>query len=253
MSNLFYKIYSADLLFLFRRAACNSCRKTLTTSITRYIIPDMFDTVLFDLDGTVSDPYEGITKAIAYALERFGISVTDRRTLVDFIGPPLYDSFTARYGFTFEQAEQAVDYYREYYADKGVYENVVYPGIAELIKELKRRGKCVALATSKPEKFARQIIDRYELTEYFDYIAGATLDTTRIKKADVIAYALENLGSPDTSRAIMVGDRKHDIIGGKAVGIKTLGVLYGFGSREELTEAKADYIVATPAEILDIV
>lgn len=205
-----------------------------------------YTTVLFDLDGTLTNPGLGITNSVAYALKKYGIDVKDRTELYKFIGPPLLNSFQDYYGFSEEQAVQAVEYYREYYQKTGIYENYVYEGIPELLKELTAEGITLLVATSKPEPFARLIMEHYHLAEYFTYIAGATMDNkTRVKKADVIRYAMQNCEAEDNEKLVMVGDRKHDILGAKEVGIDSIGVLFGYGDREELEQAGATYIAET--------
>lgn len=204
---------------------------------------------LFDLDGTVTDPGVGITNSVMYALSKFGIEEGDRRKLYRFIGPPLADSFRDFYGFTTEEAQAGVGFYREYYSEKGMLENVLYPGMEELLARMKADGKILIMATSKPEFFARQIVEYFHLEKYFDFIAGATMDQSRVKKGDVIAYALEQCGITDRETALMIGDRKHDIEGARENGLDSMGVLYGYGSREELEEAGAVYIVETVEEI----
>lgn len=205
-----------------------------------------YTTMLFDLDGTLTNPGLGITNSVAYALKKYGIDVKDRTELYKFIGPPLLNSFQDYYGFSEEQAAQAVEYYREYYQKTGIYENYVYEGIPELLKELKAAGITLLVATSKPEPFARLIMEHYHLADYFTYIAGATMDNkTRVKKADVIRYAMQNCEAEDKKKLVMVGDRKHDILGAKEVGIDSVGVLFGYGDREELEQAGATYIAET--------
>lgn len=205
-----------------------------------------YTTMLFDLDGTLTNPGLGITNSVAYALKKYGIDVKDRTELYKFIGPPLLNSFQDYYGFSEEQAVQAVEYYREYYQKTGIYENYVYEGIPELLKELTAEGITLLVATSKPELFARLIMEHYHLAEYFTYIAGATMDNkTRVKKADVIRYAMQNCEAEDKEKLVMVGDRKHDILGAKEVGIDSIGVLFGYGDREELEQAGATYIAET--------
>ncbi len=205
-----------------------------------------YTTVLFDLDGTLTNPGLGITNSVAYALKKYGIDVKDRTELYKFIGPPLLNSFQDYYGFSEEQAVQAVEYYREYYQKTGIYENYVYEGIPELLKELKAEGITSLVATSKPEPFARLIMEHYHLADYFTYIAGATMDNkTRVKKADVIRYAMQNCEAEDKKKLVMVGDRKHDILGAKEVGMDSIGVLFGYGDREELEQAGATYIAET--------
>ena len=210
----------------------------------------MYKYLLFDLDGTLTDPGLGITNSVMYALGKFGISVSDRQALYKFIGPPLRESFGKFYGFSKEQCEQAVKYYREYFSEKGLYENEVYDEIPRVLTMLKESGRTLAVATSKPEPFAVRILKHFDLCGYFDLVAGATMDDTRNEKADVIRYALDSIGVPDRSSAIMIGDRKHDVIGAKANGIDAVGVLYGYGSRGELTDAGAAFIADSPADII---
>ncbi len=207
------------------------------------------DILLFDLDGTLTDPGQGITNSVAYALEKFGISVPDRQALYPFIGPPLLESFRKYYGLDETQCREAVAYYREYFAPKGMYENKVYPGIPEMLQALTQAGMTLAVATSKPEPFAKEILRHFGLLPYFTLVAGASLDETRITKTAVVTYALDALGSPAPERCRMIGDRLHDVLGGHACGVETVGVLYGYGSEAELQEAGADAIVATPEEL----
>ena len=212
----------------------------------------MYDIILFDLDGTLTDPGVGITNSVAHALAHWNIEVTDRATLYKFIGPPLSDSFMRYYGFSEEDAMHAITVYREYFSVKGLYENEVYPGIPELLKTLKAQGKTVVLATSKPEKFAVEILRHFGLYDYFDIIAGASMDESRNKKADVIAYALSQMKDPDISKLIMIGDREHDVLGAKQFGIDSIGVLYGYGDRAEHEKAGATYIVEKVEDILPL-
>ena len=204
---------------------------------------------LFDLDGTLTDPGMGITNSVAYALAHFGITVTDRTRLYRFIGPPLMDSFMEYYGFTEEQATEAVVVYREYFADRGWAENAVYEGIETLLAELVAGGKTLLVATSKPQIFAERILTHFGLDKYFTHICGVALQAPRgYSKADVIRETLAKAGVTDLSAAVMVGDRHHDIDGAKAVGISSVGVLYGYGDREEHETAGADAI----AESVDV-
>ena len=212
----------------------------------------MYDVILFDLDGTLTDPGVGITNSVAHALAHWNIEVTDRATLYKFIGPPLSDSFMRYYGFSEEDAMHAISVYREYFSVKGLYENEVYPGIPELLRTLKAQGKTVILATSKPEKFAVEILRHFGLYDYFDIIAGASMDESRNKKADVIAYALSQMNDPDVRRLIMIGDREHDVLGAKHFGIDSIGVLYGYGDRAEHEAAGATYIVEKVEDILPL-
>lgn len=212
-----------------------------------------YDTFFFDLDGTITDSAPGITNSVVYALKKYGIEETDYRKLCRFIGPPLTASFQEYYGFSKEQSLEAVAYYREYYKDKGIFENSVYEGFEEAVKKLKQAGKRLVVATSKPEPFARRIMDHFALTPYFDYIAGMELDGGRGTKAEVIRYALNVCGLQDKDKVLMVGDREHDVLGAREAGIDCLGVLYGFGTRAELEKAGADYIIETIDEILGFI
>lgn len=213
----------------------------------------MYQNILFDLDGTLTDPGIGITNSVMYALKKFQIEVEDRATLYKFIGPPLKASFEKYYGFSKEESELALQYYREYFKPKGLYENQVYKGVRELLTELKSRNKTLILATSKPEEFAIEILKHFDLYPYFDFVAGATMDSSRVKKVDVILYALQSYGVSDLSSAIMIGDREHDILGAKQVGLDSIGVLYGYGDYEELKEAGATYIAENAEDILKII
>ena len=208
--------------------------------------------ILFDLDGTITDSALGITNSVKYALNKLNAPIPPYETLCKFIGPPLLDGFRDICGFDAEKAQEAVKLYREYYETTGLYENAVYDGIPEFLRALKEKGKTVILATSKPEKFARLILEHFNLIQYFDYAAGATIDETRNKKDAVIAYALKECNITDKSLAVMVGDRHHDIFGAKQNGIASIGVLYGFGSHEELTAAGADYIAENIDELYKI-
>lgn len=213
----------------------------------------MYQNVLFDLDGTLTDPGVGITNSVAYALQKYGIHVSQRSELYPFIGPPLRDSFEKFYGFSKEQAEEATAYYREYYKDKGIYENRLYEGIEETLKTLSDEGATLLVATSKPEQFALKILDHFSIRGYFSYVAGATMDGVRSKKSEIIDDALRKGKISDLSSAIMVGDREYDIRGAKQAGIASLGVLFGYGSLSELLSAGADYIVKQPEEIPAII
>ena len=206
--------------------------------------------ILFDLDGTLTDPGMGITNSVAHALAHFGITVTNRSELYRFIGPPLIDSFMEYYGFTEEQAQMAVVVYREYFADKGWAENTVYEGIEAMLSELVAAGKVLLVATSKPQVFADKILTHFGLDKYFTHICGVALQAPRgYSKADVIREALAKAGVTDLSTAVMVGDRHHDIDGAKAVGLPSIGVLYGYGDREEHEAAGADAIAESVAEL----
>lgn len=211
----------------------------------------MIKNVLFDLDGTLTDPGLGITNSVSYALKKFGIEVKDRSELYKFIGPPLITSFTEFCGMSNEDATKAIEYYREYFRDTGIFENEIYEGIPELLANIRNSGQKVILATSKPEEFARRILEHFDLIKYFDFVAGATMDGTRNEKADVIRYAIKETNI-DVDESIMVGDRKHDVIGAMENNIDTIGVLFGYGSREELEDAGAKHIAANIEELSEI-
>ncbi|MBE6661687.1 MAG: HAD family hydrolase [Ruminococcaceae bacterium] len=207
--------------------------------------------IFFDLDGTLTDPAQGITNSVAYALSKFGIEVADRSELYRFIGPPLVPAFMEYYGFSKEDAERALVLYREYFAPTGIFENAVIEGIPEMLSALKASGKRLFVATSKPEEFAKRILEHFALDGYFDGIYGSTMDETRNTKDAVIAYALIESGA-DKDDTVMVGDRHHDIDGAKKNAMRSVGVLFGYGSREELTQAGADAIVETVDELQQI-
>ena len=210
-----------------------------------------YDWLLFDLDGTLTDPFEGITRSVEYALNAFGIEVEDRRTLAPFIGPPLVESLTERYGFTMEDAVAAVAKYREYFAVKGLYENELFEGIPELLNDCRKAGYKISMATSKPTHYAKIIAEHFDIARYFDAIHGSSLDATRITKSSVVAEAVREEGL-DPERALMIGDRRHDVEGAREHGIKTVGVLYGYGSFEEHTAAGAAYIVKDLDELREL-
>ncbi len=207
-----------------------------------------FNSIFFDLDGTLTDPGQGITNSVAYALKKYGIDETDRKKLNKFIGPPLIDSFMCFYGFEPERAKEAVAFYREYFAPHGIFENEVYSGIPELLKALKAKGMRLYIASSKPEVFVIKILKHFDLLKYFDGVYGSTLDETRTKKDEVIEYALKESGVK-AEEAVMVGDRHHDIDGAKVHGLPAVGVLYGYGDRQEHESAGADVICETVDEL----
>lgn len=213
----------------------------------------MYGVVLFDLDGTLTDPGIGITNSVAYALRKWGIEPPPRTELFKFIGPPLADSFSKFYGFSPEDAEKSVEYYREYFRDRGLYENEIYPGAEAMLKALKAGGRKVVLATSKPEEFAKRILEYFHIDGYFDFVAGASMDSSRNKKGDVIAYALRDAKITDLKNVVMVGDREHDILGARENGLDCIGVLFGYGSREELKAAGATHIAEKMEDILKII
>lgn len=213
---------------------------------------DALHHILFDLDGTLTDPKEGITKCVEYALNKLDIGVEHPDLLIPYIGPPLYDSFIQIQGLTPEAALQGVEFYRERYRTLGMFENSVIPGIPELLEDLRNRGFSLYVATSKPTVFAEEILRHYKLDGFFKFTAGSNLDGTRSKKREVIRHVLDENGIP-AAQALMIGDREHDIIGAKACGVPSIGVLFGYGSEEELAAAGADYIAKTVGEVGDII
>ena len=209
--------------------------------------------IFMDLDGTITDPREGITRCFEYALNHFGIEVEDRAELEQFIGPPLRQSFKEGFGFDEEKAGQAVKIYRERFIPTGMFENVVYDGMEDALQRLKEAGKVLVVATSKPEHLAVQILEHFGLDGYFDDICGSCDDQNRNEKDEVIRYALEKHGITDLDDVLMVGDRKFDVIGAAKCGLKCMGVLYGFGDREELEQAGAAYIAETVEEMARLI
>ncbi len=205
--------------------------------------------ILWDLDGTLTDPMLGITSAVQYALRAFSIEETDRRKLYPFIGPPLKESFMRFYGFSDVDATRAVGKYREYFSETGIFQNEVYPGIPELLKQLSLAERISMLATSKPTVFARRILSHFQLEDYFSFVAGSELDGTRTQKAEVVRYALEQAGRPVAEKAVLIGDRCYDVVGAHDVGIACIGVTYGYGSRKELEQAGADAVVDSVEEL----
>lgn len=208
-----------------------------------------YDVILFDLDGTLTDSSPGIINSIIYALKKYDITVNNKAELKKFLGPPLHESFREFYGFDEEKSMEAVRFYREYFSTKGLLENEVYDGIPSLLKNLCDKGKRLIVATSKPQEFTDRIMAHFGLCEYFEFVAGSNMDGTRSKKAEVIEYALQKCQVTDKSKVVMVGDRMHDIIGAKAVGIDSVGVEYGYGDYDELNHAGATYIVKTVEEL----
>ena len=209
----------------------------------------MFSDILFDLDGTLTDPREGITKCVQSALSQMGIEEPDRSRLEHFIGPPLRTEFMRCYGFTAEQAETATAAYRVRFAERGWRENLLLDGVPELLDALKRSGRRLAVASSKPGVFVDKILELFELTRYFDAVAGATLDGAVSTKHEVVERALHMLHTTDRACAVLVGDRKHDVAGAKESGIASIGVTFGFGGREELCAAGADWVVDSMQEL----
>lgn len=199
--------------------------------------------LFFDLDGTITDSMPGITRSVQYALRHYGIHVEDLNELKPFVGPPLPDSFQRFYQFSKEEAMEAIDVFREYYTEKGWLESAVYQGVETMLRALKQSGRKLYIATSKPETMARQVLEYYGLADCFEYIGGAIDDVNRAKKDEVIEYVMETCGLSDAKQIVMVGDRRHDIEGAQKNKIDAVGVLYGYGNREELETAGARWIV----------
>lgn len=216
---------------------------------------NLFDVVLFDLDGTLTDPKQGITSCVQYALADIGIDEPDLDALEDFIGPPLKEHFMERYSLDEQTACACVKKYRERYNPIGVYENKKYDGIDEVLATLKDRGIRLAVASSKPTVLVNIVLEHFDLLKYFDVVAGSELDGTRTRKSDVIRYAFELFEEKGMSysRPVMVGDRKHDIIGAREAGIPCMAVAYGYGSMEELLAEHPDYIAKNVHEIAEII
>lgn len=216
----------------------------------------MAEILLFDLDGTLTDPKEGITRCVQYGMEAVGYHEPDREKLTPFIGPPLMEMFMGEYGFTKERAELAVEKYRERFREKGMYENEIYEGISDMLEALKNSGKRLGVATSKPEVFAVPILEYFHIDQYFEFIVGSELSGERVRKGDVIKEALrrfsqnETPGTKEKTGSVwMVGDRKHDVVGAGEAGIPCVGVLYGYGGYEELSAVGADRLVSTVEEL----
>jgi len=209
----------------------------------------MYEIILFDLDGTLTDPKVGITSSIQYALQKMGIYEEDVEKLTPFIGPPLLGSFKEFYQMSDEEAKQAIVYYRERFAVTGLYENQVYLGMEELLSKLHKQGKILIVATSKPTEFSVEILKHFNLFQYFTAIIGSNLDGTRTDKGDVIEFALTNQSIDGRSRIVMIGDRKYDIIGAKRNGIDVIAVTYGYGGYDELVAAEPNYIVSSVEEL----
>ena len=209
----------------------------------------MKKTILFDLDGTLSDSGEGIINCVIYALERFGRPIPEIDSLHYFVGPPLHESFI-RQGVPADRAEEAVAVYRERYVPTGMFENQPYPGVRELLETLKDAGHTLYVASSKPEWMCVEILKHFDLAKYFAMICGATMDTSRTNKEAVIEYLIQEHGRADNM--IMVGDTKFDVLGAKAHGIPCIGVSWGYGSVSEMQEAGAVSIATSMAELLEL-
>jgi phosphoglycolate phosphatase len=204
--------------------------------------------VLFDLDGTLTDPFDGISRSVAHALERMGLPGLTPQQQRSFIGPPLHDSFAAL-GLDERQCARAVTHYREYYSGTGIFENVVYDGVPRLLEELSRRRVRLAVATSKPTVFAERVLAHVDLAKHFELVSGATMDGSRSRKGDIIGAALTDLGH-DPRGIVMAGDRMHDVLGASECGVRSIGVRWGYAEPGELEAAGADQVVDSPADLL---
>ena len=207
------------------------------------------DIIFFDLDGTITDSKKGIFASICHALDYFGIQSREEEKLQKFLGPPLVDAFMEHYGMSEEDANTALMKYREFYSVEGVYMLSMYEGFDALLQTIKEKGYTVVLATSKPIFYAEKIVERIGIKPYFEYLCGATMDETLNKKEDIIRYIIEEKQYPK-ERILMVGDRNHDIKGAVLNGVEALGVLYGYGSYEELKNAGCRHFANTVEETL---
>ena len=197
--------------------------------------------VFFDLDGTLTDPAEGITNSVMYALRHFGIEVTDRKELYPFIGPPLSDSYAKYYGFTAEQSEKGVNLFREYFREKGIFENMPYSGMPELLAELHQLGCKLVVTSSKPQLFVERILDHFDMAEYFHAVCGATMDEKTSRKPIIIRNALDICPEAGADNTIVVGDHALDVIGAHENGLPACAVLYGYGENDAIAAAKPEY------------
>lgn len=212
----------------------------------------MYKAILFDLDGTLTDSGEGITKSVQYALEKIGKPEPDLKKLRVFVGPPLLEQFEQYAGIDRETAKKAVEIYRERYAPIGVYENELYPGILELLSGLKKRGYKLAIASSKPENFVRIVAEYFHIDSYFDEMVGSEPNGERTNKTEVIEEALKRLGLSDhREQVLMVGDKEHDVFGARRAGLECVAVSYGYGTKEELENAHPLKLVNSTEELLD--
>ncbi|WP_278848379.1 HAD-IA family hydrolase [Megamonas hypermegale] len=212
-----------------------------------------FKYILFDLDGTLIESGKGIMNAVKYALKKYGIDETNKAVLRSFVGPPLNQQFAKCYGFSAEKSLEAVLVFREYYETKGILENEMYTGIDKVLQQLKNQGKYLMVATSKPEKFAHNILAQHDLEKYFDFIGGSLTDGSRITKIQVLDYVLKTNKIENTDEVLMIGDTKFDILGAKNFDLKSMAVTYGYGTEKELMEAKPDFTAGSPEEILWVI
>lgn len=210
-----------------------------------------YDILLFDLDGTLTDSAPGIFNSISYALRKYGVEPPGPQGLRKCVGPPLSYSFHTFFGFSGQGLADVLQAYQEYYQPHGMYENSVFPGVEDCLRRLKDAGYTLAVASSKRDEQVKKVIENFGLHKYFHFMAGSRDDIGRQSKSDVIRYIIDALPISDVSRALMVGDRRYDVEGARACGIETAGVLYGYGTAEELTKAGAAHLAPTPAELAD--
>lgn len=200
-----------------------------------------YTNILFDLDGTLTDPKEGIINSVKFALAKFGVNESEVGDLMKFIGPPLHVSFRDFCGFNEENTELAVQYFREYFTDKGINENSIFPGVVELLESLKSRNLKIILATSKPTVHANTVLENFGIAKYFQYVKGSNLNGTESGKTEIISHIIEKF-KLEKDKTVMIGDRFYDINGAKENGIDSIGVTFGYGGESELKEAGANYI-----------
>lgn len=208
--------------------------------------------ILFDLDGTLTDPALGITNSIMHAIKKMNLEPQKREDLYVFIGPPLHESFMNFFHLSSQEADLAVENYREYFSVHGLFENDPYPHINEVLADLKNKGYQIALATSKPEIYAKQILEKFDMAQYFDIIKGSKLNDRTENKTRIMKEAMDFFNDDDLTRYVMVGDRKFDMLGAKELGIDSIGVTYGYGSRHELEESQATIIIDDCIQLNDI-
>lgn len=211
-----------------------------------------YETILFDLDGTLTDSYEGITKSVQYALKSMDIEENDKAVLKSFIGPPLKEQFMKVYGLNDSQAAFAIHKYRERFSVSGIYENRLYDGVPELLAALKERGKRLAIASAKPLVFVKEVLRYFDIDKFFDVIQGSEINGTRTDKKELIEYTLNVLDSSDRQSTVMVGDRFYDAEGAAKAGVSFVGVLYGFGSYDEFKDYPCFALANTVHELIDI-
>lgn len=208
-----------------------------------------YEYIIFDLDGTLIDPKIGQINSVDYALKSFNIYEPNKEILSKFIGPPLKESFAKYYNFNEEQIEKGIEKYREYFISKGLKQAKLYDGILEMLQELNHSNRKMIIATSNPTAFAEEIVKTYKIEKYFYDICGSNMDGSRVLKQEVIAYAINKNNIKELNKVVMVGDRIHDIIGAKKNKIDSIGVLYGYGSEEEFSDAKPNYYIRTVEEL----